>query len=239
MKTFVIPLLCSICLLIFASCREGIAPITGGEVLPKIDTLDCAPPTFRPDGYPLSPPSSVHKLQYVSADGTAIAYIVNENTIKILDVKSGMTETYTPQTMMPPNVLFNGCFDLRWCPYDNNKLCFMFVTSIDTVGDGQETIYGQNLFVLYRKGNKFERVNLPLISNKAGPEGLNLLGWLAGSTPSIDSLFLGYSRKSIAVRGIVVLQESKIIPVEELENFRKNGSIVNYSYSPDHKHSIY
>ncbi len=107
-------------LLVISSCSEGIAPIEG-EILPKIDIFNCPRPKFRPDALPVNLPSTAHKLQRISPDGRKIAHVVNENVVKIITLKTGEVETYDPKNMMDSNVYFNGCFDLRWCPYDDNK----------------------------------------------------------------------------------------------------------------------
>ncbi|MBI3259281.1 MAG: hypothetical protein HYZ54_07410, partial [Ignavibacteriae bacterium] len=222
--------------LIFASCGDGIAPV-GGEVLPKIDTFDCPKAEFLPDGQgPKHPPGISHKLQRRSPDGSKIAYIVNEKRIKILHLKTGILETYDPSTMMPTNTTFIGCYDIRWCPYDDNKLCCMFVTGIDTTGKQGFGVYGQNLFILYRKESKFEMVDLPFCS-KTGHDGLFIYGWLRGSTKSIDSLFLLYGTSSFYVSGIIILQEKKIVPIAEFDKIGAYGFLKDFLFSPEHQHS--
>ena len=236
MKTLLPLIFLSIILLIFSSCGDGLAP-NGVEDLPKIDTFDCPQPKYRLDGIPENQPAKAHKLQRVSPDGSNIAYVQNERYIKILDLKTGAVETYDPKVMMDSNVFFNGCFAMRWCPYDNNKLCFMFVTAIDTMGSGGRKKYGQNLFILYRKEKRFDRIDLPFAS-RTGPEGLFLYGWLKGSTPKMDSLFLVYGVNQKSIYGIVTLQEKKIVPVPEFEKVGAIGTIEDFSYSPNRSHSV-
>jgi len=223
-------------LLFFGACGDGIAPICG-DTLPKIDTLDCPYPEYLPAGQgPKNRPAKSHKLQRLSPDGTKIAYVVNENIIKIITLKSGAVETYIPKNMMSPNVLFNGCFDLRWCPYDDNKLCLMFVTTIDTTGKGRIGAYGQNLFILQRKENTFEKIGLPYAS-QTGPTTLLLYGWLKGSTPSVDSLFLLYGTDSWYLSGIIIPQEKKNVLISEFDKLGSYGFLTDYLYSPDGQHS--
>ncbi|MBS1536815.1 MAG: hypothetical protein JST20_03600 [Bacteroidetes bacterium] len=232
---FLLILLCPV-LLIIGSCGEGIAPI-GGGVLPKIDTLDCPYPEYLLGGQgPKNRPTKSHKLQRISTDGTKIAYTVNENIIKIITLKTGTVETYEPKKMMPPNVSFSGCFDLRWCPYDDNKLCFMFVTGIDTTSKGRIGVYGQNLFILHRKENIFEKIDLPYAS-QAGPKTLLLYGWLKGSTPMADSLFLLYGSNSWYLSGIIIPQEKKIISIPEFDKLGSYGFLQDYLFSPNGQHS--
>ncbi|MBI3259282.1 MAG: PD40 domain-containing protein [Ignavibacteriae bacterium] len=236
MKAIYIYIFLCIGVLIFNSCGDGIAPATNG-VLPKIDTFDCSHPVFLPDGKgPKYPPGISHKLQRRSPDGSKIVYIVNEKRIKILDLKTGIVEMYDPSTMMPSNIGFFGCYDIRWCPYDDNKLCCMFVTGIDTTGNDKFGVYGQNLFILYRKESRLDRINLPYMP-KVGPDGLFIFGWMNGSTVAADSLFLGYESKSKLFTGIVVLPENKIVLIPEFEKLRKDGSLSDFLYSPDRKHS--
>jgi len=235
MKTLLLSYI-SFCLglLVFGSCGDGLAP-TDRDNLPKIDTFDCPPLKYTIDELLVNPPSKVHSLQRVSPDGAEIAYVVNENIIKITNVTTGIVETYNPKGMMDSNVYFNGCFDLRWCPYDNNKLCFMFVTAIDTLGSGGRKKYGQNLFILYRKENRFNRIDLPYAS-KAGPESLSLYGWFSNSK-LIDSFFIGYSTYTSIFTGIIVPQEKKVTTILDFNKLRYIGFVEDFSYSPDHQHT--
>jgi len=234
MKTLFLLFLLGVVVAIIGSCSEGLTP-NGGEVLPKIDTFNCPAPLDGPNGF-LNVPKHGHHLQRRSPDGTKIAYVVNENIIKIITLKSGIVETYIPKNMMPPNVFFNGCFDLHWCPYDDNKLCFMFVTTVDTTGTGKIGVYGQNLFILYRKENRFDMVDLPFMP-KVGSETLHIYGWLTGSTNLTDSFFIGYARGSVLVTGITIMPEKKTIPVPDYDGLRLVGGLIDYLYSPDGEHS--
>ena len=239
MKLFLFAVASGLALLWFASCSDNVAP--QDTSLPKIDTFDCRPPLLGPNG-PVDVPYYSHHKQRRSADGGKIAFLVNENVLRITDVKSGNVQSFILKNMMPPNVRFNGCFGIAWCPYTNDKLALNCVTSIDTTASGKSGIYGQNLFILSISDNKLELIQLPRMP-KSGPSSFLLFDWLRGSVPANDSLLvafgLGSSTKDPLLKsiwGAVVLQRDTVVRSEEIDRLLQYNLYGSFLYSPNRQH---
>lgn len=222
-------------LLLLGSCADEVAPTI--DPLPKIDTIDCPPPELLPEDsfgtrFPKNIPQFVYRQQRRSADGTKIACLLFDEGLKVTDIKTGNEQLFKFGEMIPDSIGFGGCFGMCWCPYDNNKLAVNCITGIDGA-------FGSNLFILSIRERTLTFINLPL-TLKSGASDMNIFGWMKGSTPNSDSLLLRYwSENSGSVRGIVVLQEKKIVPILEFTGFiEKIGLPSFFLFSPDRKHYI-
>jgi hypothetical protein len=236
MKYTLISFLLFISALFFiGSCSDGVSP-TDGTTLPKIDTFDCPLPKVLQGGTGgyANPPSILHHLQRRSADGSKIAYLVYAHSIRVLDIKTGTEQEFKLSKMLPPEIRFSGCFDICWCPYDNAKLAFTGVTYIGGV-------FAENLFILSTKQSTIDIIDLPFASTFGVEGGIWINGWLNGSTPASDSIFLNYGSgsstiKPYSIRGIVVLQEKKIVLIPQVDKLLKEIRYADFLYSADKKH---
>jgi len=149
---------------------------------------DCPPPVDH--GYGPKEPSYYENRQRISPKLDKLAFVLGESNLEILDLIKGTTQVIDIQSKLPSNVKFIAVYDPIWCPYDNNKLLVTCVTSTDTVGNGKNFIWGVNVYAFSLDGNEFANFT-PKIFGKAGAiNGINVLNWLHGSSPSNDTIHL-------------------------------------------------
>lgn len=167
-----------------------LAPTSEGFATP-CDTCDCDPPFNGGQGRRIPP--FAHYNPLLSPDG------------KLLYCDPGFIVNLTNLSIEPVNIKWSICpaslqalEDITWSPYDSDKLAFVALFSMDTLGGSLPRVH-RNQLVEYRASTKVYKYITP---NDAGPYGTKFMGiirsykdylpWSLLSREGADTLHIGY-----------------------------------------------
>ena len=132
----------------------------------------------------------------LSPDGTKLLIIVEGYILKVLDLKTLSLKAIDFQSKLPKNMkLFSTSANVVWCPYDNNRIIAQCGIEIDTIGDGKNYLYGQQLIETTIDGNELNIVTPKVLGPTGEPNVLGIYAWLPNSTSGDDKFLLTYSPK--------------------------------------------